>query len=86
MGEEHIALDSFYRIYDYNLFFPFASEAFSAVSLLLSAFETLVRLSWLEKTSNFRSMKGANLSLTMPLCVIALCLWGMGYFTVTASS
>lgn len=80
MGGKHVPLDSFHWICDYNFFWRgvgAASEAFSAsCPILLLTFETSVRLSWLKKTSPFKSVMGANLNPATPLCVIALCLWG----------
>lgn len=60
-----------------TFFFLCGPEAFSAACpILLLTFETSVRLSWLKKTSPFKSVMGANLNPATPLCVIALCLWG----------
>ena len=62
-----------------SLFFFFFSgpEAFSAACpILLLTFETSVRLSWLKKTSPFKSVMGANQNPATPLCVIALFLRG----------
>lgn len=43
---------------------------------ILLTFKTLVRLSWLKKTSALKSVEGANLNPAALLCVIALCLRG----------
>lgn len=60
-----------------TFFFFFGPEAFStACPILLLTFETSVRLSWLKKTSPFKSVMDANLNPATLLCVIALCLWG----------
>lgn len=59
------------------LTFFFVPEAFStSCPILLLTFETSVRLSWLKKTSPFKSVIDAKLNPAKLLCVIALCLWG----------